>query len=106
MMQHIEFSPSSSRSAGECSSRDEDACRAFVDLLALALRIPDCKEFRNDCQVCINLPERKHGCSDIGVAQSERKLALRGAQPRTQVMLLPGCKHSSSAHWPADAAAW
>jgi hypothetical protein len=40
------------------------------DLLALAQQMPDCKEFRNACQVCVRLSDGKLGCSNIGVACS------------------------------------
>jgi hypothetical protein len=38
------------------------------DLMALARQIPNCKEFRNNCQVCIKLPDGRLGCSNIGIA--------------------------------------
>jgi hypothetical protein len=37
-------------------------------LLTLARQMPGCREFRNDCQVCIRLPDGKLGCSNIGIA--------------------------------------
>ena len=40
------------------------------DLLALAQQMPDCNEFRNACQVCVRLSDRKLSCSNIGVACS------------------------------------
>lgn len=40
------------------------------DLLALAQQMPDCKEFRNACQVCVRLSDGKLGCSNIGIACS------------------------------------
>jgi hypothetical protein len=39
-----------------------------ADVEALALRMPDCKEFRNACQVCARQADGKLGCSNIGVA--------------------------------------
>jgi hypothetical protein len=48
------------------------ACQTSIeespDLMALAHQKPNCKEFRNNCQVCIQLPDGKLGCSNIGVA--------------------------------------
>src|SRR5262245_43258128 len=43
---------------------------AVVDsnLEAMAKQMPDCKEFRNACQVCVRLADGKLGCSNIGVA--------------------------------------
>ena len=38
------------------------------ELEALARQMPDCKEFRNACQVCVRVAEGKLGCSNIGVA--------------------------------------
>jgi ABC-type taurine transport system substrate-binding protein len=38
------------------------------NLEALAKQMPDCKEFRNACQVCVRLADGKLGCSNIGVA--------------------------------------
>jgi hypothetical protein len=38
------------------------------DLNEFARRMPDCKEFRNACQVCSRLADGKLGCSNIGVA--------------------------------------
>jgi hypothetical protein len=38
------------------------------DVEALAERMPDCKEFRNACQVCARQADGKLGCSNIGVA--------------------------------------
>lgn len=38
------------------------------ELEKLVRQMPDCKEFRNDCQVCVKLPDGKLGCSNIGVA--------------------------------------
>jgi hypothetical protein len=38
------------------------------DVEALAERMPDCKEFRNECQVCARQADGKLGCSNIGVA--------------------------------------
>ena len=38
------------------------------DVEALAQRMPDCKEFRNACQVCARQADGKLGCSNIGVA--------------------------------------
>jgi len=40
------------------------------NLEALAKQMPDRKEFRNACQVCVRLAEGKLGCSNIGVACS------------------------------------
>jgi hypothetical protein len=37
-------------------------------LLALVRRLPECREFRNDCQVCLKLPDGKLACSNIGIA--------------------------------------
>jgi hypothetical protein len=38
------------------------------ELHELLRQMPDCKELRNDCQVCVKLPDGKLGCSNIGVA--------------------------------------
>jgi hypothetical protein len=38
------------------------------NLEAFAKQMPDCKEFRNACQVCVRLADGKLGCSNIGVA--------------------------------------
>ena len=38
------------------------------DVEVLAQRMPDCKEFRNACQVCARQADGKLGCSNIGVA--------------------------------------
>ena len=38
------------------------------NLEALAKQMPDCKEFRNACQVCVRLADGKLGCSNISVA--------------------------------------
>jgi hypothetical protein len=40
------------------------------DVLVLAEQMPNCKEFRNACQVCARLPDGKLGCSNIGIACS------------------------------------
>jgi hypothetical protein len=40
------------------------------DGLVLAVQMPDCKEFRNACQVCVRAPNGKLGCSNIGIACS------------------------------------
>jgi hypothetical protein len=39
-----------------------------VDVEALAQHQPDCKEFRNACEVCARQADGKLGCSNIGVA--------------------------------------
>ena len=71
MMQHIELVPlvfvvavCTVSAPAETQVRLEQS----PDLQALALQIPDCKEFRNDCQVCIKLRDGQLGCSNIGVA--------------------------------------
>ena len=38
------------------------------DLVALAKQMPDCREFRNACQVCVRLADGTLGCSNIGFA--------------------------------------
>ena len=38
------------------------------DLVALAKQMPDCREFRNACQVCVRLADGKLGCPNIGIA--------------------------------------
>jgi hypothetical protein len=38
------------------------------NLEAIAQQMPECKEFRNACQVCVRLADGKLGCSNIGVA--------------------------------------
>jgi hypothetical protein len=38
------------------------------DLVVLAEQMPECKEFRNDCQVCVRLAGGTLGCSNIGIA--------------------------------------
>jgi hypothetical protein len=40
------------------------------DVQVLAQQMPECKEFRNDCQVCVRLADGKLGCSNIGIACS------------------------------------
>jgi hypothetical protein len=37
-------------------------------LEAFAKQMPDCKEFRNACEVCVRLGDGKLGCSNVGVA--------------------------------------
>jgi len=37
-------------------------------LQVLADQLPDCREFRNACQVCVRIVNGKLGCSNIGVA--------------------------------------
>jgi hypothetical protein len=39
-----------------------------LDLQALARQMPDCKEFRNSCRVCLRQPDGTLGCSNTGVA--------------------------------------
>jgi hypothetical protein len=55
--------------AGTFSAAAQTAERS-PDLLALERQMPDCREFRNDCQVCVRLPDGKLGCSNIGIACS------------------------------------
>jgi len=50
--------PGASQTPGEPSA----------DLLALAQQMPNCREFRNACQVCVRLADGKLGCSNIGIA--------------------------------------
>lgn len=38
------------------------------DLHALAQQMPDCKEFRNACEVCGRRADGKFDCSNIGIA--------------------------------------
>lgn len=45
-----------------------EAPRPTRELEALARQLPECKEFRNACQVCKRLSDGKLGCSNIGVA--------------------------------------
>jgi hypothetical protein len=40
------------------------------DLSTLARQMPDCKEFRNACQVCVRLADDELQCSNIGIACS------------------------------------
>jgi hypothetical protein len=40
------------------------------DLSTLARQMPDCKEFRNACQVCMRLADEELHCSNIGIACS------------------------------------
>jgi hypothetical protein len=40
------------------------------DLSALARQMPDCKEFRNTCEVCVKLADEELHCSNIGIACS------------------------------------
>ena len=55
-------------SAPAVSQTKEPAPAADSNLEALAKQMPDCKEFRNACQVCVRLADGKLGCSNIGVA--------------------------------------
>jgi hypothetical protein len=50
------------------SQTSEQPRNASTDVEELARRIPDCKEFRNACQVCARLADGKLGCSNIGIA--------------------------------------
>jgi hypothetical protein len=54
-------------SAPAVSQKKEPPAVTDSNLEALA-RQPDCKEFRNACQVCARLADGKLGCSNIGVA--------------------------------------
>ena len=38
------------------------------DVNVLAQRMPDCKEFRDNCVVCAKLSDGKLRCSNIGIA--------------------------------------
>jgi hypothetical protein len=40
------------------------------DLFALAQQMPNCKEFRNACEVCVRLPGARLACSNVGIACS------------------------------------
>jgi hypothetical protein len=50
------------------SQTKEPAAVADSNLEAVAQQMPDCKEFRNDCQVCVRLADGKLRCSNIGIA--------------------------------------
>src|SRR5262245_25916324 len=50
-----------------CQTKQPPAV-ADSNLEAIAQQMPDCKEFRNACQVCVRLADGKLGCSNIGVA--------------------------------------
>ena len=50
------------------SQTNHQAPVASQDLEVLAQRLPDCKEFRNACQVCVRAADGKLGCSNIGIA--------------------------------------
>jgi hypothetical protein len=47
-----------------CTTANESS----PDVFELARQMPDCREFRSECQVCIRLPDGKLGCSNIGIA--------------------------------------
>jgi hypothetical protein len=55
-------------SAPAVSQTKEPPAVTDSNLEALAKQMPDCKEFRNACQVCVRLADGKLGCSNIGVA--------------------------------------
>lgn len=38
------------------------------DVLVLAQQMPECREFRNDCVVCVRSADGKLGCSNVGIA--------------------------------------
>jgi hypothetical protein len=40
------------------------------DLRTLAQQMPSCREFRNDCQVCVRLSDGTLGCSNMSIACS------------------------------------
>jgi hypothetical protein len=50
------------------SQTTEQAPVVSGDLEVLARRLPDCKEFRNACQVCVRAADGKLSCSNIGIA--------------------------------------
>ena len=50
------------------SQTNGQAPAASRDLEALARRLPDCKEFRNACQVCVRSADGKLACSNIAIA--------------------------------------
>ena len=55
-------------SAPAVSQTKEPPPVADSNLEALTKQMPDCKEFRNACQVCVRLADGKLGSSNIGVA--------------------------------------
>ena len=48
------------------------------DVLVLADQMPNCKEFRNACQVCVGFPMEGSDVRTSACMQSERGLAVRG----------------------------
>jgi hypothetical protein len=48
----------------------QTSVEASRDVIELAKRLAGCKDFRNDCQVCVRLENGNLGCSNNGIACS------------------------------------